>query len=197
MTAQSQHTLTEDALLGGFANAPVQSSHAFRAALNALSRPGTIETLAGATPPAPMSVAAGTLALTLCDATTPVHLAGAHDCLALRGWITFHCGAPLVDAEQAVFAFGTWDALTPVTRFAKGLPDYPDRAVTLIVEMPALDAKGPRLSGPGINGTASLSLPETAAFIANHAQFPLGFDCFFTAGAQVAGLPRSTQVEDN
>jgi alpha-D-ribose 1-methylphosphonate 5-triphosphate synthase subunit PhnH len=140
-------------------------------------------------------VAAGVLVLTLCDGATPVHLAGAHDCPSLRDWITFHTGAPLVGAEQAAFAVGTWGALQPVSRFAIGQPDYPDRSATLIVEMPALSATGPRLTGPGIKDSAHLSLPETAAFIANRALFPLGFDCFFTVGAQVAGLPRSTIVE--
>jgi alpha-D-ribose 1-methylphosphonate 5-triphosphate synthase subunit PhnH len=83
-----------------------------------------------------------------------------------------------------------------VARFAIGQPDYPDRAATLIVEMPALSSEGPRLRGPGIDGVATLSLPESAAFIANRGLFPLGFDCFLTAGASVAGLPRSTRVED-
>lgn len=187
--------MTPEALLGGFTAAPVQSAHAFRASLEAMARPGTLHPVTGATPPAPLSVAAGVLVLTLCDGTTPVHLAGAHDCPALRDWITFHTGAPLVTAEEACFALGTWAALNPVSRFAIGQPDYPDRSATLIVEMPALSATGPRLTGPGIKGSAQLSLPETAAFRANRALFPLGFDCFFTAGALVAGLPRSTIVE--
>lgn len=187
--------MTPDALLGGFTDAPVQSAHAFRACLEALARPGTVHDLTGATPPAPLSVAAGVLVLTLCDGTTPVHLAGAHDCADVRDWITFHTGAPLVAAEMAVIAIGTWDGLQPVTRFAIGQPDYPDRSATLIVEMVALTAQGARLTGPGIKTEAHLSLPETAAFTANSALFPLGFDCFFTAGTQVAGLPRSTKVE--
>ena len=188
--------MTPDALIGGFTDAPVQASHAFRAALNALSRPGQIETLHGGSAPAPLSSAAATLAVTLFDGTTPVHLAGAYDIPALRDWITFHTGAPLVDAGAASFAIGTWEALHPVQRFPIGLPDYPDRAATLIVEMPTLAAHGARLSGPGIETESFLSLPETAAFRVNRALFPLGFDCFFTAGAQVAGLPRSTIVED-
>ncbi len=188
--------MTPDALIGGFTDAPVQASHAFRAALNALSRPGQIETLRGATAPAPLSSAAATLAMTLFDVTTPVHLAGAHDIPALRDWITFHTGAPLVEPRAASFAIGTWAALQPISRFAIGLPDYPDRAATLIVEMPTLDAEGTRLTGPGIETEAFLYLPETAAFTANRTLFPLGFDCFFTAGTKVAGLPRSTFVED-
>lgn len=187
--------MTPDALLGGFTDAPVQAAHGFRASLEALARPGTLHHLTGATPPAPLSVAAGVLVLVLCDGTTPVHLAGAHDSAALRDWITFHTGAPLAAAETARFAIGTWNALQPVHRFAIGQPDYPDRSATLIVEMPELSAEGPRLTGPGIKGAAHLSLPETAAFTANSALFPLGFDCFFTAGPRVAGLPRSTKVE--
>ncbi len=184
-----------DALIGGFTDAPVQSARAFRAALDALSRPGRIRAVEGAAPPAPLSAAAGVLALTLCDGSTPVHLAGAHDCAAVRDWITFHTGAPMSDAAGAAFAIGTWAALQPVARFSIGSADYPDRSATLIVETPDLKAGGARLSGPGIDGFAALSLPETAAFQANRALFPLGFDCFFTAGRLLAGLPRSTRVE--
>ena len=187
--------MTPEALLGGFSDASQQSAHAFRAALEALARPGRIETVCGAQPPAPLSIAAGVLVLTLCDPTTPVHLAGAHDCPAVRDWITFHTGAPLVGADAAQFAIGTWAALNPVSRFAIGLPDYPDRSATLIVELDHLSNEGPRLTGPGIKDAAHLSLPEVAAFADNRAVFPLGFDCFLTAGADLAGLPRSIVVE--
>ena len=185
-----------DTLSGGFANPATDAAVAFRACLTALSRPGTIVTLSGSQPPAPLSIAAGTLILTLLDGTTPVFLAPSHDTPALRDWITFHCGTPFVAAEEASFALGTWAALQPVTRFAIGQPDYPDRACTLIVECPALSAEGPRLSGPGLKDSARLSLPETAAFQNNRALFPLGFDTFLTAGNQIAGLPRSTIVGD-
>ena len=64
-------------LSGGFRDAPTQSARAFRGILDALSRPGTIQTLSGpVTPPAPLSQAAATLLLTLADTTTPLHLAG-------------------------------------------------------------------------------------------------------------------------
>ncbi|NBE07496.1 phosphonate C-P lyase system protein PhnH [Paragemmobacter ruber] len=185
-----------DALAGGFADPPLEAARAFRALLDVMARPGRIADLGGAVPPAPLSVAAGTVALTLLDGTTPVHLAGAHDVAAVREWITFHTGAPLVGAEAAMFAIGTWEALQPVGRFAIGTPEYPDRACTLIVERAELLAEGARLTGPGIRDHAHLSLPEVAAFRANRALFPLGFDCVFTAGGRVAALPRSTIVED-
>ena len=188
--------MTPVALQGGFDTAPIQSAHAFRAALDALANPGKICAVAGAAPPAPLSVAAGVLILTLCDGTTPVHLTGAHDCADVRDWITFHTGAPFADAENATFTIGTWPALQPVSRFSTGTPDYPDRAATLIIEMPHLTADGPLLTGPGIQHSARLSLPETAAFQANRALFPMGFDCFLTAGTHLAALPRSTHVKD-
>lgn len=187
--------MTSDALEGGFANPPVAAAHAFRAALTALSRPGQIVTVTGAQPPAPLSVAAGVLLLTLADGTTPVHLAGGLDCPALRDWITFHTGAPLMGAAEAVFALGDWAALQPLDRFAVGSPEYPDRSATLIVEMQALAASGARLTGPGIRTHAHLSLPEGTAFARNHARYPLGWDMFLTAGDRLAGLPRSINVE--
>jgi len=187
--------LPDAALTGGFASPPTQSARAFRAVLDAMARPGTLHTVTGALPPAPLSVAAGVAILTLVDGTTPLHLAGPADCAAVRDWIAFHTGAPLVSAEAATFALGTWSDLHPVARFAIGLPDYPDRSATLIVEMDALTAEGATLTGPGIADSAHLSLPETAAFQTNRALFPLGFDCLFTCGTQIAGLPRSTRVE--
>lgn len=185
-----------DSLSGGFAEAPLQSARAFRAILEAVARPGLIHPVGGAAPPAPLSVAAGVALLTLADITTPVHLAGGADCRAVRDWLTFHVGAPVVAAAAADFAVGTWDALQPVSRFRIGDPDFPDRSATLIVEMDRLTAHGPCLSGPGIETATWLSLPETAAFRANRALFPLGFDCIFTCGNRLAALPRSTRAEN-
>jgi alpha-D-ribose 1-methylphosphonate 5-triphosphate synthase subunit PhnH len=183
------------ALSGGFADAPIDAARAFREVLEAMARPGKVRQVGGAAPPAPLSVAAGAVLLTLVDPTTRLHLAGAADCADVRGWVAFHLGAPLVRAEDADFALGTWEALQPVTRFRIGQPDYPDRSATLIVEMGRLVNHGPALAGPGIELVDWLNLPETAAFRANRALFPLGFDTILTAGNRLAGLPRSTRVE--
>ena len=181
---------------GGFANAPVDAAHAFRAIMTVMARPGEIRSVTQATPPAPLSVAAGTLILTLCDPETGLHLAGACDTPAVREWVAFHTGAPIVAPADAVFAVGSWADLSPVSQFPIGTPEYPDRSASLIVECNALTASGAVLEGPGIRDTAHLSLPETAAFAANHALYPLGLDFFFTAGDQVAALPRSTAVRE-
>lgn len=181
-------------LSGGFADPPVEAARAFRAALDAMARPGRIERVAGVAPPTPLSPAAGALLLTLCDADTPLHLAGRHDTEAARAWIRFHTGAPLVTAGEAAFALGSWGALSPVDRFAVGTPEYPDRSATLIVEVDRLEAVGTTLSGPGIRERAALSLPDPAAFRANAARFPLGWDAFLTSGERLAAVPRSTRI---
>ncbi len=184
-----------EALTGGFGDAPVDAARAFRGAMNAMARPGRIEDLTGAVPPAPLSVAAGVLVLTLCDAETPVYLAGDHDAPAVREWITFHTGAPFAGPDGAMFALGSWEALGPLEAYPVGTPEYPDRSTTLIVEMAELVADGAVLRGPGIRDTARLSLPEVAAFQHNAKAFPLGLDFFLTCGTRVAALPRATKVE--
>lgn len=182
-------------LEGGFATPSVESARAFRAAMEAVARPGRIGRVSGARPPAPCSVAAGVLLLTLLDPDTPLWLAPSHDDPGLREWLVFHTGALLVPAERAMFALGTWQSLLPVDRFAIGTDEYPDRSATLIVEVPDLRPEGTRLTGPGIQGHTHLSLPDAAALRANHALYPLGFDCFLTCGDSLAGVPRSTMVE--
>ncbi|KIC24704.1 MULTISPECIES: phosphonate C-P lyase system protein PhnH [unclassified Leisingera] len=179
---------------GGFSNPPVAAAHAFRAAMNAMARPGKLQDITGAEPPEGISIAAGSLLLTLCDPETGVYLAPDVDTDALRGWLTFHTGAPVVPAEHADFALGSWDALLPLNRFRIGTPEYPDRSATLIVETPGFAMPNAVLNGPGIRSAIRMQLPELAAFQNNAALYPLGMDFFFTAGSQVAGLPRSTFV---
>lgn len=179
---------------GGFSNPPVAAAHAFRAAMNAMARPGQVQDITGAVPPDGISIAAGSLLLALCDPETGVYLAPDVDSEALRGWLAFHTGAPVVPAEQADFALGGWAALAPLDRFRIGSPEYPDRSATLIVETPGFASPNAVLRGPGIKDTARMQLPELAAFQNNAALYPLGVDVFFTAGSQVAALPRSTQV---
>jgi alpha-D-ribose 1-methylphosphonate 5-triphosphate synthase subunit PhnH len=182
------------ALQGGFDAPPQQSALAFRQIMEAMARPGLIRKITGAVPPAPLSEAAATVVLTLCDTETPVYLAGAHDTPEVRQWIAFHTGAPFHGPDRAAFALGTWDALAPLHAYPIGTPEFPDRSTTLIVEMPALTRTGATLKGPGIKHEITLSLPDRAAFQINAAQFPLGLDFILTSGAQLAAVPRSTKV---
>lgn len=180
-------------LEGGFADQPVDASRAFRAVMTAMAWPGEINVVVGAQPPAPLSSAAGTVLLTLCDPETPLFLAPVHDTPQVRDWITFHTGAPFAVAENAMFALGAWDQL-PVSAFPYGTAEYPDRSTTLIVEVPVLVNTGATLRGPGIKDQTQLSLPETQVFQDNARLFPLGLEFIFTSGDRLAALPRTTRV---
>lgn len=183
-----------DALSGGFSEPAIQSAHAFRSVMEAMARPGTVQPIAGAQPPAPLSRAAGAVLLTLCDTDTPVFLAGDADCDAVRKWLAFHTGAPCTGPSHCMFAVGAWDDLMPLSAYPIGTAQYPDRSATLIVECEELEASGATLTGPGIAKSAALSLPDIGSFQANHALFPLGLDFILTAGDEVAALPRTTEV---
>ena len=181
-------------LTAGFNDPARDGARAFRQVLDAMAHPGRIVTLGGLDVPAPCSPAAAIVLLTLADATTPLHLAGAYDCAALRDWVAFHLGAPLVGPAEAGFALGTWDALGPLAAYPQGSAEYPDRSATLIVEMDVLDNDGARLTGPGIETQAFLSLPDAGALADNAARFPLGLDLLLTCGQRLAALPRSTKI---
>lgn len=188
--------MASEALMGGFSDAPRQSARAFRAALEAMAQPGSLRELSDlAQAPAPVSPAAATLLLVLCDPETPVHLAGDHDRPEVRDWITFHCGAPLTGAGEAAFALGTWQALGALTAYPQGTAEYPDRSATLIVDG-AWQGVEVSLSGPGLKQARAALLPERSCFEANRAQFPLGLDFYFTRGASLWALPRSTRIEE-
>ncbi len=183
-----------ETLSGGFATPAVEAARAFRSVMEAMARPGTIHDIRGAEPPAPLSPAAGAVLLTLCDAETPIYLAGAADCDAVRSWLAFHTGAPAAGPSHCMFAVGSWDALSPLSDYPVGTSEYPDRSATLVVECPGLASSGAALKGPGIKESAFLSLPEVQAFRKNRALFPLGVDFIFTNSSRVAALPRSTEV---
>jgi alpha-D-ribose 1-methylphosphonate 5-triphosphate synthase subunit PhnH len=180
-------------LEGGFANVPIDASHAFRAIMTAMARPGEIGAVRGAKPPAPLSVAAGVVLLTLCDPETPLYLAPGFDTAELRDWITFHTGAPFVGPKAAMFALGEWEDL-PLTEFSRGTAEYPDRSATLIVEMAELSSTGAILRGPGIERRGRFMLPDVEVFQDNARLFPLGLDFIFTSGERLAALPRTTKV---
>ncbi|MEO0380496.1 MAG: phosphonate C-P lyase system protein PhnH [Pseudomonadota bacterium] len=180
-------------LAGGFSDPPHQSADAFRAVMQAMARPGRIYDLGGAVAPALLSIAAGTVIMTLCDSETGVHLADDYDVPEVRDWITFHTCAPLVGPEAATFVVGPWDRIS-LDALPLGTAEYPDRSATVIVEMPSLATTGATLRGPGIKHAAHLNLPDIATFQRNAALFPLGLDFMFTSGAQIAALPRTTKV---
>ncbi|MDF2232043.1 phosphonate C-P lyase system protein PhnH [Albimonas sp. CAU 1670] len=195
--------LAAQALEGAFADAPAEAARAFRAALDALSRPGTVQEMAGARPPAPLPPAAGALALALVDAETPVWLAPELRGGPVEDWLRFHCNAPLdASPEAAAFAFASPAALRAERdRFAIGTPEYPDRSATLVALIEGFEGEALALTGPGVRGEARLALGSARADVLalaapNAALFPQGRDLFLAAGGRLAALPRSTRLRE-
>jgi alpha-D-ribose 1-methylphosphonate 5-triphosphate synthase subunit PhnH len=191
-------------LAPGFSDPVLASQAAFRTVMEAMARPGSVAAVdAAVTPPAPLSIAAAAVALTLLDFETPMWLdstlAGASD---IGVWLKFHTGAPLTaDCGAAAFAFIANPARMPdFDGFCRGSVEYPDRSTTLVLQVEELsEGDGFRLSGPGINGARMLSaapLPPGFAdrMATNRALFPRGVDIILTCGRLLAALPRSVHL---
>ncbi len=188
----------------GFADPAIDAAQVFRTLLEAMARPGRIQPLpiALAAPPTLGSEAAQ-LCLTLCDLDTPLWIDPAYASEASAAYLRFHAGCPVVSAiEDAAFLLvAPANVSQALQRCRIGTAEYPDRAATLIVPVDSMsDIGGVRLTGPGIRIEHRLAImPEPddfwPALIANHQRFPLGADCFIVAPSQVAGLPRSTMID--
>jgi alpha-D-ribose 1-methylphosphonate 5-triphosphate synthase subunit PhnH len=185
----------------GFANPVDDAQRIFRVLLTALSEPGRIVPAEPAcVPPTGVDPAAAAIILALCDGDTPLWLSPGLEKMA--DFFRFHTGAPVVaHPGDALFALARGEERPQLDTLSPGLPDYPDRAATLVLAVDAIDEKdGWRLSGPGIEEQRMmiprpLDVAFTREWQENHARFPLGVDVLFTARDRVAGLPRSTLLE--
>lgn len=196
----------ETVLEAGFTDPVLESQGAFRAMMSATARPGHIEALSGIPQvPPPLSPVAAALVLTLIDHDTPVWLdPPLADSQAVRGWLAFHTGAPVVDAGAAAsFAvIANFSCMPPLDIFALGTDAYPDRSTTLVVQVLEFDREGPELTGPGVDGTIRLGarpLPSTfwRRLRENNAMFPRGVDILLAGPEGVAALPRSLRIGDD
>jgi alpha-D-ribose 1-methylphosphonate 5-triphosphate synthase subunit PhnH len=196
-------SLKTEALAGGFAEPVFHAQSGFKLMMDAMARPGTIQAVfPHAAPPAPLGIAAGVLALTLCDHDTPVWLSAGLVKSAVPQWLGFHTGAPVTtEKAEARFAFVERGAsLSSFGLFASGTQEYPDRSTTLVIELADLEG-GRRLAlmGPGIKSVtdvAPLGLPEAflRLWTENHALFPRGVDIVLTSGSRFLCLPRTTKI---
>ena len=188
---------------GGFADPVMQSQTAFRAVMDALANPGTLQDLAlGLTPPAPLSPELAAVALTLCDHDTPLWLDADLATDAVLAWLAFHTGAPITgERSQAMFALSRDPALV-FADFAQGTDPYPDRSTTIVLVIAALTGgESLTLAGPGIDGATTIAPQGLAADFraqraANRDQFPRGVDLLLVADGQLIGLPRTTRIQE-
>jgi alpha-D-ribose 1-methylphosphonate 5-triphosphate synthase subunit PhnH len=192
-------------LPAGFADKVLSAQSTFRAVMDAMARPGSIQRIAAeAGTPSPLMCGTAAVALTLFDHDTPVWLDGPMSATSdVAKWLKFHTGAPVVpDSTVASFALiGDPRNLPPFDRFALGSNEYPDRSTTLILQVDSLmDGPAVTLSGPGINQTAILcaaiapdDLLERLA--ASAALFPRGVDVVLVHDDAIVAIPRTTRLE--
>lgn len=177
----------------------IAAARRYRLMLEAMARPGRVHVLDGAPSP-PLGAAATALACTLVDGDARAWIAPAWREPQLDAFLRFETGAAPVEApEDAAFVFGPWAALAGLS-LPLGTPDYPDRAATLVIEVPRLVAgAGMTLSGPGLATPHRLDPGLPAGFWAvresHHRLFPMGWDAFLTCGDRLAALPRTTRAE--
>lgn len=182
----------------GFAHPVLDAQACFRTVLSAFSRPGSVHEMAAGPDAPPLDPATAGVLLTLVDADTTLWLdAGLAPAWE---WLAFHAGVPrAVRAGEA--AFVCTRSMPDLGRLAAGTDAEPERAATLVLQLPALEG-GPRLvlAGPGLDGTGVLEaqgLPEDfpSRWAANQALFPRGVDLVLCAGRRLCALPRGTRVE--
>jgi alpha-D-ribose 1-methylphosphonate 5-triphosphate synthase subunit PhnH len=185
----------------GFTDAAIDSAHAFRAIMQAMSRPGVPVRLESALQvPAPLHVTSAALALTLCDFQTPIWLSPALRHERAFHYLRFHTGAPIVEQmEAAHFAFLSANEPIPISVFAVGTHEYPNRSATLVIQAGGFHGRAVVLTGPGIKGAVGfgvegLSQEFWVSMAENHARFPTGVDVIFAAPQSLAAVPRSTAL---
>lgn len=197
----------------GFAQPVHASQQAFRALLEATSRPGRIQALPdtvldGIEPPGlPRGLTA--LLLTLLDAETSVWVD--HELAGEDGldYLRFHTGVrTLSDAGAAAFAVWAADRVLPATwsLLDAGTDEVPQSGATLLVEVQSLQSQAMstaatllQLRGPGIESVQTLAVGGLdAAFWQARAvlecEYPRGIDLILCCGDTLAAIPRTTRV---
>jgi len=186
----------------GFADVAVESAHAFRAIMQAMARPGRIQSLdASIAAPEPLLASAAAVALTMCDFQTAIWLAPDLRNDKVMQYLRFQAGAPIVDdIGKAQFVFATaGERLPDPSLLIQGTHEYPDRSATLVIQVAGFGGDAVELTGPGLRGSlgfgaAGLGQAFWTAMADNHARFPIGIDVMFAAPGAIAALPRSTAI---
>ncbi|MFO0122644.1 MAG: phosphonate C-P lyase system protein PhnH [Inhella sp.] len=192
---------------------PVHDAQAvFRVLLEAMSRPGRVQSL-----PVPcrdrlgrpdgLAPALAASLLTLLDADTTLWIGPTHDTAIVRAWLRFHTGVTLAEhAEQADFVLLAAHEASPalLDRLYAGSDVAPQDSATVLTVVDAIAPSNAaqRWRGPGIeheHGVAVLGpRPEFWAWRrAQQGHYPCGLDWVFFAEERLVALPRSTGVEGN
>ncbi|TCD13367.1 phosphonate C-P lyase system protein PhnH [Oricola cellulosilytica] len=197
-------TISEKIARGGFADPVFAAQTVFRAVMDAMARPGAVHGVStDVRPPSPLNATAAAVALTLADADTPLWL-GAELARsdAVRGWLSFHTAVPFAEfISHAGFAIVANPAnVQPLSGFALGTQEYPDRSTTIIMQVETLTSGAPMtLSGPGIKGSRTIAPhPMPGHFKTQwrdiNGHYPRGVDLVLASENAIACLPRTTRI---
>jgi alpha-D-ribose 1-methylphosphonate 5-triphosphate synthase subunit PhnH len=200
----------------GFADPVHGAQQTFRALLGAMSEPGSLHGPTASTTDAllpqdtemrpPMGTAMSAALLTLLDADTPIHLAGALGNDEARAWLRFHTGARAISSTALMTAACADDVdATLWNQLDLGTDDAPQSSATLFVEVDALsDQPLPggialTLHGAGIETSRQLVVAGLSdAFwrwrVALQSELPRGVDLVLVSATQLAAIPRSTRI---
>jgi alpha-D-ribose 1-methylphosphonate 5-triphosphate synthase subunit PhnH len=190
-------------LTPGFKNPVLHSQAVFRTVLDAMAFPGRLQMLHPAPePPGSLYPATAAICLALADINTPVWLDAQGNQQAVRDFLRFHCGCPLVRTPgEASFAVIVDGAAAPrLADFSIGEDLYPDRSATVVFQVGSLGiGRTVIATGPGIRDSQRFSVEGLPPWFrqdwaANHACSPLGLDLILTCGSEVIGLPRSVRL---
>ncbi len=192
------------AVAGGLRDPVFQAQVAFRQLMSGMSRPGTRQKVSIDTEaPADLPRVSAVVALTLCDADTPIGLSESlRHTDAVGRWLRFHTGSPVVpDIVAARFVIvSLQDEWPAFTSLAQGSDEYPDRSAMLLAPVDGFDGGSPLiLSGPGIAETRMIAphpIPDDflSRWQANGAIFPCGIDLILLSEHEFVCLPRTTRV---
>lgn len=188
------------------------SQAAFRALLDAMSRPGSVQRLpvVPTSPPPGFNGNALTILRTLCDNRVTVGVASpaGADAEAWCEYVALNVGSPLAPSSDAGYVVFDGAALHPdFATLGLGDPEYPEHGATAIVQVRALggeagaDALSLELSGPGVDGSRTLSVAGLhrdylTARDRACSEYPLGIDMLLVGPAgRVTALPRSTTIQ--
>ncbi|MGE5865424.1 MAG: phosphonate C-P lyase system protein PhnH [Rhizobacter sp.] len=194
-------------LPSAFANPVHDAQSVFRRLLEAMARPGRIETIdaaaCGTLGRLGISPAAAAVLLTVVDAEVRLWLDDSLRSPRLAQWLRFHAGAQLVEraAEADWLMLAAASATPQLWAEARiGTDEAPHRSATLLIDVPSLGAgAGLALRGPGIETVHTLERcgiapPFWQARIDSEAEFPRGADLVLACGERIAALPRSTRL---
>lgn len=192
------------AITPGFGDPVHEAQRTFRALLKALALPGQIQHLTGLEDaPSELGPQGAAILLTLADYETPIWLSPLANTESVRAFLGFHSGAPLtLDPGKATFVFCAYPQEIPALEILHlGDEDYPDRGATVVMRTGNFN-KTYGLKGPGIQtktdfGAEGLDEDFWTLARENHALFPRGVDFLFAGPGRIAGLPRSTRIEEN